>query len=162
MSKINFVVMLRISSNKSLIAIMGLLIIVSGCINENEVEQKSNLTQNIIIDAQPHSTITADIQTGLVKLSHRNGDEIPMIDLTIIIEQGDLYSIYENLGTVGDKFAKGDTINLTQKSVDLNGRILNAKISINNSGVTGNSTTITLLSKGNNFARIFSSDEFFG
>lgn len=154
--------MQRISSNKSLIAIMGLLIIVSGCINENEVEQKSNLTQNNTIDALPQSTITAEVETGLVKLSHKSGDEIPMIDFTIIIEQGDFYSIYENLGQVEDKFAKGDTINLTQKSVDLNGRILNAKISINNSGVTGNSTTITLLSKGNNFARIISSDEFFG
>lgn len=154
--------MQRISSNKSLIAIMGLLIIVSGCIYESDVEQKSNLTQNSTIDAQPHSTITADVETGLVKLSHKSGDEIPMIDFTIIIEQGDFYSIYENLGQVEDKFAKGDTINLTQKSVDLNGRILNAKISINNSGVTGNSTTITLLSKGNNFARIVSSDEFFG
>jgi hypothetical protein len=140
---------------------MGLLIIVSGCINDQDVEQ-SNLTQNITIDAQPHSTITADVETGLVKLSHRSGDEIPMSDFTIIIEQGDLYMIYENLGQVEEKFAKGDTINLTQKSVDLNGRILNAKISINNSGVTGNSTTITLLSKGNNFARIVSSDEFFG
>ena len=154
--------MLRISSRKSLIAIMGLLIIVSGCINDPNVEQNTNVTQNITIDEQPHSTITADVETGLVKLSHRSGDELPVSDLTIIIEQGDLYSIYENLGQVEDKFAKGDTINLTQKSVDLNGRILNAKISTNNSGLTGNTTTITLLSKGNNFARIVSSDEFFG
>jgi hypothetical protein len=66
------------------------------------------------------------------------------------------------LGQVEDKFAKGDTINLTQKSIDLNGRIMNAKISTNNSGLTGNITTITLLLKGNNFARIVSSDEFFG
>jgi PBP1b-binding outer membrane lipoprotein LpoB len=154
--------MQRSSSNKSLIAIIGLLIIVSGCINENDVEQKSNLTQNITIDSQFQSTITADVETGLVKLSHRSGDEIPMSDFTIIIEQGDLYSIYENLSQVEDKFAKGDTINLTQKSLDLNGKLLNAKISINNSGVTGNSTTITLLSKGNIFARIVSSDEFFG
>jgi PBP1b-binding outer membrane lipoprotein LpoB len=162
MSQINFVIMQRSSSNKSLIAIIGLLIIVSGCINENDVEQKSNLTQNITIDSQFQSTITADVETGLVKLSHRSGDEIPMSDFTIIIEQGDLYSIYENLSQVEDKFAKGDTINLTQKSLDLNGKLLNAKISINNSGVTGNSTTITLLSKGNIFARIVSSDEFFG
>lgn len=154
--------MLRISSNKSLVAIIGLLIIVSGCINDQNVEQNTNVTQNITIDEQPHSTITADVETGLVKLSHRSGDELPVSDLTIIIEQGDLYSIYENLGQVEDKFAKGDTINLTQKSVDLNGRILNAKISTNNSGLTGNTTTITLLSKGNNFARIVSSDEFFG
>jgi len=154
--------MLRISSSKSLIAIMGLLIIVSGCINDQNVEQNTNVTQNITIDEQPHSTITADVETGLVKLSHRSGDELHVSDLTIIIEQGDLYSIYENLGQVEDKFAKGDTINLTQKSVDLNGRILNAKISTNNSGLTGNTTTITLLSKGNNFARIVSSDEFFG
>jgi len=154
--------MLRISSSKSLIAIMGLLIIVSGCINDQNVEQNTNVTQNITIDEPPHSTITADVETGLVKLSHRSGDELPVSDLTIIIEQGDLYSIYENLGQVEDKFAKGDTINLTQKSVDLNGRILNAKISTNNSGLTGNTTTITLLSKGNNFARIVSSDEFFG
>jgi hypothetical protein len=153
--------MQRISSNKSLIAIMGLLFIVSGCINDQVVEQKSNLSENTTIDSMPQSTITADVETGLVKLSHRSGDEIPMSDLSIIIEQGDLYSIYENLGQVEDKFAKGDTINLTQKSVDLNGRILNATISINNSVLTGNSTTITLLSKGNNFARIVSSDEFF-
>jgi len=140
---------------------MGLLIIVSGCINDQDIDQNSNLTQNITIDAQPHSTITAEVEIGLVKLSHRSGDEIPMSDFTIIIEQGDLYSIYENLGRAEDKFAKGDTINLTPQSVDLNGRILNAKILINNSGLTGNSTTITLLSKGNNFARIVSSDEFF-
>lgn len=154
--------MLRISSNRSLIAIMGLLIIVSGCINDQNVEQNPNITQNITIDEPPHSSIKADVETGLVKLSHISGDEIPVSDLTIIIEQGDLYSIYENLGQVEDKFVKGDIINLTQKSVDLNGRIINAKISINNSGLTGNSTTITLLSKGNNFARIVSSDEFFG
>jgi hypothetical protein len=153
--------MQRISSNKSLIAIMGLLIIVSGCINNQEVEQKSNLTENITIDSMPHATITADVETGLVKLNHRSGDEIPMNDFTIIIEQGDLYAIYENLSQAEDKFAKGDTMNLTQNSVDLNGRILNAKISINNSGLTGNSTTIILLSKGNNFATIVSSDEFF-
>ena len=140
---------------------MGLLIIVSGCINDQDIDQNSNLTQNITIDAQPHSTITAEVEIGLVKLIHRSGDEIPMSDFTIIIEQGDLYSIYENLGRAEDKFAKGDTINLTPQSVDLNGRILNAKILINNSGLTGNSTTITLLSKGNNFARIVSSDEFF-
>jgi len=153
--------MLRISPNKSLIAIMGLLIIVSGCINDQVVEQKSNLTENTTIDSKPQSTITAEVETGLVKLSHRSGDEIPMSDFTIIIEQGDLYSIYENLGQVKDKFTRGDTINLTQNSVDINGRILNAKISINNSGLIGNLTTITLLSKGNNFARIVSSDKFF-
>jgi len=154
--------MQRISSNKSLMAIIGLLlIIVSGCINDQVVEQKPNLTENTTIDSMPHSTITADVKTGLVKLSHISGDEIPMSNLSIIIEQGDLYSIYENLSQGEDKFVKGDTLNITQESVDLNGRILNAKISINNSGETGNSTTITLLSKGNNFARIVSSDLFF-
>lgn len=141
---------------------MGLLIIVSGCINDQNVEQNPNITQNITSDEPPHSSIKADVERGLVKLSHISGDEIPVSDLTIIIEQGDLYSIYENLGQVEDKFVKDDIINLTQKSVDLNGRIINAKISINNSGLTGNSTTITLLSKGNNLARIVSSDEFFG
>lgn len=142
---------------------MSLLILVSGCINDqNVVEPESNLSQNNTNDIQPHSTITAEVETGLVKLDHRSGDAIPMINLTIIIEQGDQYSIYEKLDQAKEKFAMGDMINLTKKSVDINGIMINAKISINSSGLSGNSTTITLLSKGNNFARIVSSDEFFG
>ena len=43
----------------------------------------------------------------------------------------------------------------------LNDKIINAKISVNNSGVIGNETIITLLSNGNKFAKIVSRDEFF-
>ena len=151
--------MQRIDLNISVIIIMGFVLIISGCINNQDVEQKPGITQNI---TAPRSIITADVERGLVKLNHRSGDDIPMNHLTIIIEQGDLNAIYEKIGQSDDTFSRGDTLNLTQDSVRLNRRKLDAKISINNSGIIGLKTTITLLSRGNQFARIVSSDGFFG
>ena len=151
--------MQRIDLNISLIAIIGLVLIISGCINSQDVEQKPGITQNI---TAPRSIITADVERGLVKLNHRSGDVIPMSNFTIIIEQGDLNVIYEKIGQSDDTFSRGDTLNLTQDSVRLNRRKLDAKISINNSGIIGLKTTITLLSRGNQFERIVSSDGFFG
>jgi hypothetical protein len=147
--------MQKIDLDICLTAIIGLLIIVSGCLNNQDAKQNLNLTQNIT-KPLPISTITADVATGHVILSHRSGDEIPMSDFTIIIEQGDPYSIYEKLGQPGDTFAKGDTLDLT-----LNDKIINANISTNSSGVIGNETTITLISNGNKFPEIVSRDEFF-
>jgi hypothetical protein len=152
--------MQKIDLNIYLTAIIGLLIIVSGCLNNQDAKQNLNLTQNIT-KPLPISTITADVATGHVILSHRSGDEIPMSDFTIIIEQGDPYSIYEKLGQAGDTFAKGDTLDLTSNNVYLNDKIINANISTNSSGVIGNETTITLISNGNKFAEIVSRDEFF-
>ncbi|MFZ3167443.1 MAG: hypothetical protein WA130_07490 [Candidatus Methanoperedens sp.] len=146
--------------NIFLIAATGLMIIVSGCMNNQDVEQKQNLTQNIT-NPSPRSTITADVGTDHVILSHMGGDEIPMSNFTIIIEQGDIYSIYEKLGKANDKFAKGDILDLTPNNVLLNDKIINAKISTNSSGVIGNETIITLLSNGNKFAKIVSRYEFF-
>lgn len=151
--------MQKIDLNISLTAIIG-LIIISGCINNQDVEQKQNLTQNITIPL-PKADITADVETGLVVLIHRGGDEIPMSNFTIIIEQGDLYSIYEKLGQADDKFTKGDTLNLTPNNVYLNDKIINSKISTNSSGHIGNETTITLLSNGNKFGQIVSIYAFF-
>jgi hypothetical protein len=151
--------MQRIDLNLSVIAIMGLVLIISGCINSQDGEQKPGITQNI---TAPRSIITADVERGLVKLSHISGDDIPMSNFTIIIEQGDLNAIYERMGQIDDTFSRGDTLNITQDSVTLNRRKLDAKISINNSGVIGLKTTITLLSRGTQFARIVSSDGFFG
>ena len=153
--------MKRIDLNISLIAIMGLVMVVSGCINGQNEEQNPNITQNFAIKS-PESTITAEVEIGQVKLSHTNGDDIPMNNFTIIIEQGDLYAIYEKMGQADDKFAKGDTLDLEQNSVSLNGKEINSRISINNSGVIGLQTTITLLSSGQRFARIVSNDGFFG
>ncbi len=144
----------------SLIAAIGLMIIVSGCINSEDVEQKQNLTQNIT-KPLPGSTITADVGTGHVILSHRGGDEIAMSGFTIIIEQGDIYSIYEKLGPDDNKFAKGDILDLTPNKVFLNDKIIDARISTNISGIPGNETSITLLSNGNKFAKIVSRYEFF-
>ena len=145
--------------NIFLIAATGLMIIVSGCMSNQDAEQKQNLTQNI--NNSPKSTITADVGTGHVILSHTSGDEIPMNNFTIIVEQGEIYFIYEKLGKPGEKFAKGDILDLTPNNVYLNDRIINAKISTNSSGVIGNETTITLLSNGNKFAKIVSRYEFF-
>ena len=148
------------SLNTSLIATIGLMIIVSGCINSEDVEQEQNLTQNIT-DPLPRSTITADVGTGHVILTHKSGDEIAIRDLTIIIEQGDIYSIYEKLGQADNKFAKNDILDLTPNKVYLNDIIIDAKISTNNSGIKGNETIITLLSNGKKFAKIASIYEFF-
>lgn len=142
-----------------LITTIGLMIIVSGCMNNQDVEKKQNLTQNIT--NPPKSTITADVGTGHVILSHRSGDEIPMSNFTIIVEQGDIYFIYEKLGKPDEKFVKGDILDLTPDNVLLNDKIINAKISVNSSGVIGNETIITLLSNGNKFAKIVSRYEFF-
>ncbi|VVB56306.1 Uncharacterised protein [uncultured archaeon] len=142
-----------------LITTIGLMIIVSGCMNNQDVEKKQNLTQNIT--SSPESTITADVGTGHVILSHRGGDGIPMSNFTIVVEQGDIYFIYEKLGKPDEKFAKGDILDLTPNNVYLNDKIINAKISTNNSGVIGNETIITLLSNGTRFANIVSRDEFF-
>ncbi|HEX7628315.1 MAG TPA: hypothetical protein VF354_05290, partial [Candidatus Methanoperedens sp.] len=60
-----------------------------------------------------------------------------------------------------NKFAKGDILDLTPNKVYLNDKIIDAKISTNNSGIKGNETIITLLSNGNKFAEIVSRDEFF-
>jgi len=152
--------MQRFDLNIYIIAIIGLMIIFSGCINNQDVEQNQNLTQNIT-KPLPESNITADVETGHAILIHRGGDEIPMIEFIIIIEQGDLYSIYEKLGQAGDKFARGDILDITPDKVYLNDRTINAKISTNSSGVTGNETTITLLSNGIKFAKIVSRYEFF-
>jgi len=152
--------MQRFDLNIYIIAIIGLMIIFSGCINNQDVEQNQNLTQNIT-KPLPESTITADVETGHAILIHRGGDEIPMIEFIIIIEQGGLYSIYEKLGQAGDKFARGDILDITPDKVYLNDRTINAKISTNSSGVTGNETTITLLSNGIKFAKIVSRYEFF-
>ena len=157
-NQINFAFMKTL--NISLIATIGLMIIVSGCINSEDIEQKQNLTQNIT-KPLPISTITADVGTGHAILSHMGGDEIAMGDLTIIIEQGDIYSIYEKLGQADNKFAKGDILDLTPDKVYLNDNIIDAKISTNTSGITGNETSITLLSNGNKFAKIVSRYEFF-
>ena len=152
--------MQKIDLNISLTAIIGLVIIVSGCLNNQDSQQNLNLSQNIA-KPLPRSTITADVETGHVILSHRSGDEIPMSNLTIIIEQGDLYSIYEKLGQADNKFTRGDSLDLTPDNVYLNDKIINANISTNSSGVIGNETTITLISNGNKFAEIVSRDEFF-
>jgi len=144
----------------SLITTIGLMIIVSGCMNNQDAEQNQNLTQNITRPL-PESTITADVGTGHVILSHTSGDEIPMSNFTIIVEQGEIYFIYEKLGKANDKFAKGDILDLTANNVHLNDKIINAKISVNSSGVIGNETIITLLSNGNKFAKIVSRYEFF-
>ena len=101
--------------NIFLIAATGLMIIVSGCMSNQDTEQKQNLTQNIT--NSPKSTITADVGTGHVILSHRGGDEIPMNNFTIIVEQGDIYFIYEKLGKPDEKFAKGDILDLTPNNV---------------------------------------------
>ena len=151
--------MQRIDLNIFVIAIMGFVLIISGCINSQDVEQKPGITQNI---TAPRSIITADVERGLVKLNHRSGDVIPMSNFTIIIEQGDFNAIYEKIGQNDDTFSRGDTLNLTQDSVRLNRRKLDAKISINNSGIIGLKTTITLLSRGNQVAKLVSSDGFFG
>ncbi len=145
--------------NIFLIAATGLMIIVSGCMNYQDAEQKQNITQNIT-NTSLKPTITADVVTGHVLLSHRSGDEIPMNNFTIIVEQGDIYFIYEKLDE-DDKFAKGDILDLTPNNVYLNDKTINAKISTNNSGVIGNETIITLISNGNKFAQIVSRDEFF-
>ncbi|KPQ42640.1 MAG: hypothetical protein MPEBLZ_02851 [Candidatus Methanoperedens nitroreducens] len=145
--------------NIFLIAATGLMIIVSGCMNNQDAEQKQNLTQNIT--SSPKPTITADVGMGHVILNHRNGDEIPMNNFTIVVEQGEIYFIYEKLGKPDEKFAKGDILDLTPNNVYLNDRIINAKISVNSSGVIGNETIITLLSNGNKFAKIVSRYEFF-
>jgi hypothetical protein len=149
--------MQRIETNISLIVIMGLVMIVPGCINQDVAP---NITQNYTITV-PESTITAEVETGLVILSHRGGDDIPLSNCTITIEQGDLYAIYEKIGQVDNKFSDGDTLNLTYNSISLNDRKLNARVSINNSGNISSETTITLISRGNLLARIVSSDGFF-
>ena len=146
--------------NLSLIATIGLMIIVSGCINSEDAKQKQNLTQNIS-KPLPESTITADVGTGHVILTHRSGDEIAMSEFTIIIEQGEKYFIYEKLGKADNKFAKGDIIDLTPDKVYLNDRTIDAKISTNNSSIIGNETIITLLSNGNKIAKIVSIYEFY-
>lgn len=146
--------------NIFLIAATGLIIIVSGCMSNQDVEQKQNLTQNIT-NASLKPTITADVETGHVLLSHTSGDEIPLSNFTIIVEQGEIYFIYEKLGKPDEEFAKGDILDLTPNNVYLNDRIINAKISTNSSGVIGNETIITLLSNGSQFAKIVSRYEFF-
>ena len=135
------------------------MIIVSGCMSNQDAEQKQNLTQNITNSPKP--AITADVGTGHVILSHTSGDEIPMSNFTIIVEQGEIYFIYEKLGKPDEKFAKGNILDLTPNNVYLNDKIINAKISTNSSGVIGNETTITLLLNGNKFAKIVSRYEFF-
>ncbi|HEY6586330.1 MAG TPA: hypothetical protein VIY97_04080 [Candidatus Methanoperedens sp.] len=127
--------------------------------NNQDAEQKQNLTQNIT--NSPESTITADVGIGHVILIHKSGDGIPMSNFTIVVEQGEIYFIYEKLGKPDEKFAKGDILDLTPNNVYLNDKIINAKISTNSSGVIGNETTITLLSNGNKFAKIVSRYEFF-
>jgi hypothetical protein len=149
--------MQRIELNISII--IGFVLIISGCINGQNVEQKPSTTQDI---TAPKSIITAEVERGLVALSYTSGEDIPMSNFTIIIEQGDLNAIYERIGQSDDTFSRGDTLNLTEDSVRLNRRKLDAKISINNSGVIGLKTTITLLSGGTQFVRIVSSDGFFG
>lgn len=151
--------MQRIDMNISIMVIMGFVLIISGCINGQDVEQKPSTTPAMTTSG---SIITADVERGLVKLNYISGDNIPMSNFTIIIEQGELNAIYERIGQSDDIFSRGDTLNLTQDSVRLNRRKLDANISINNSGVIGLKTTITILSGRTQFARIVSSDGFFG
>ena len=132
-------------------------IIFSGCLDDRE---QTPVSQNIT-PVIPVATITADVETGLVILNHRSGDEIPVGDLIIIIEQGDLYAIYEKIGRADDRFTKGDTLNLTLDSVRLNRRKLEARISISSSGVPATKTSISLISNGELFARIVSPYGFF-
>ena len=134
-----------------------IVIIFSGCMDDRE---QTPVPQNIT-PVIPVATITADVETGLVILNHRSGDEIPVGDLIIIIEQGDLYAIYEKIGRADDRFTKGDTLNLTLDSVRLNRIKLEARISISSSGVPATKTSISLVSNGELFARIVSPYGFF-
>ncbi len=147
----------------SSITTIWLIIIIFGFMSGQDVTQRSNATQNsTLTTSQP--VITAEVGEGLVKLNHTGGDSVFLSNVTIIIEQGNASAIYERPGQDNDKFAKGDTLYLTPDNINLNGRALdNGKILINNSGVTGDGTTITLvnLPGGNILAKIVSYDGFF-
>ncbi len=141
----------------SLAAIVGFVAILSGFPHNSP---ESNITQNLSTnDTRTH--VTADIEIGLVTLSYIGDADIPLSNVTIIIEQGEPYSIYERLGQPDDKITKGDILTLSPDSVFLNGRILEAKISTNSSGVTGPKTSITIISGGDQVAKIISTDGFF-
>ena len=158
--------MRRINSNVPLMAVVGLIIIiiVSGCISDQNTAPTSNITQNSTITT-PQLSITAEVETGLVKLNNRDGDDIDLRNITIVIEQGDASAIYEKIGQ-SDRFVKGDTLYLTSTDVSLNGKALNTgKISINKSGIVeGYQTAITIIHipSGDILARITSAEGFFG
>ncbi len=145
-------------------AIVCLIIIISGCISNQDTAPKPNVTQNSAITT-PQLSITAEVETGLVKLHHTGGDDITLRDITIVIEQGNASAIYEKIGQNDDRFMKGDTLDLTLKGISLNGKTLDiGRISINNSGVMEeDETTITLIHipSGSLLARIVSAEGFF-
>jgi len=132
--------------NVPLITIVALIIIISGCISDQDTAPEPNVTQNYSI-TKPQLSITAEVETGLFKLHHTGGDDIILRDITIIIEQGNASVIYEKIGQSDNRFVKGDTLDLTLKGISLNGKALDTgKISVNNSeAAEEDETTITLL-----------------
>ncbi len=156
--------MRRINLNVPLMAIVGLIIIISGCISDQDTAPKPNVTQNSTITT-PQLSITAEVETGLIKLHHTGGDDITLRDIIIVIEQGNASAIYEKIGQNDDRFIKGDTLDLTLKGISLNGKALDiGRISINNSeAMEEYETTITLvhIPSGSLLARIVSAGEFF-
>ncbi len=156
--------MQRINLNVPLMAIVCLIIVISGCVSDQDTVPKPNVTQNSTITT-PRLSITAEVETGLIKLHHTGGDDITLRDITIVIEQGNASAIYEEIGQNNDRFVKGDTLGLTLKGISLNGKTLDTgRISINNSGVMEEyETTITLIHipSGSLLARIVSVGGFF-
>ncbi len=156
--------MRRINLNVLLMTIVGLTIIISGCILDQDAAPKPGITQNYTV-TKPQLIITAEVEPGLIKLHHTGGDSIILRDITIIIEQGNASAIYEEIGQNDDRFVKGDTLGLTLKGISLNGKTLDTgRISINNSGVMEEyETTITLIHipSGSLLARIVSVGGFF-
>ncbi len=151
-------------------AIVSLIIIISGCISDQDTAPKPNVTQNSTV-ITPQLSITAEVETGLIKLHHTGGNDITLRDIIIVIEQGKPSAIYEKIGQNDDRFMKGDTLDLTLKGISLNGKALDiGRISINNSEAMNNSedmeeyqTTITLvhIPSGSLLTRIVSSEGFF-
>ena len=127
-------------------AIVCLIIIISGCVSDQDTAPKPNVIQNYTI-TKPQLSITTEVETGLIRLHHAGGDNIILRDITIIIEQGNASAIYEKIGQSDDRFEKGDTLDLTLEGISLNGKALDTgRISVNNSeAVVEDYTTITLI-----------------
>lgn len=157
--------MVKINSNIFLIAIIELIVIVSGCTGGQDVTQKPTITPTpTSTSTTPQASITVSQSESGLKLNHRGGDDLILGDVKIIIIQGSASAIYDTAGKSTDKFVAGDTLYITPTGISLNGRTLTTgKISIENSGAASGTTTITLiyLPNGKEIAKISFGGSFF-